>query len=580
MINKVQIHNFKRFESQEFKLDGNVVLAGPNNSGKSTLLQAIAVWNLALREWHQERSGSKATVRTGVQLPRSKFTAIPLREMKLLWNDTVTGKRKHELGTNEKGKKEKLGTPRPLEITVSGKNKDKSYKIGVSFTYRFPDLVLIKPTDETDINEIDWFFNNFSLLHVPSFSGIGINETRYDRPYQEMLIGSGKPGDIIRNRMLDVYQNDKEHWNLLVKDIRDIFGYTLLPPQYEGQPYIICDYVPAIIKGRPKSSQPTLDIASAGSGFLQTVLLLSFFYSKDSGVVLFDEPDAHLHIVLQRQVYDKIRAVAQQTRSQLIIATHSEIVIDNTDPQNVLSFYKEPHRLTEKYEAEQVRAALKHLSSMDILQADRWPSILYLEGNSDFNLLSEWSQILNHPLKDYFYDTEENLFWHNNVGRNPKQAKEHLFALKAIKPDMKGVLLLDGDGRNLTEHELRADGLEIIRWKRYEAENYLLMPSALERFIRGGEHEDLFSADRVKKMYNYISKTPFLSILDKPFDDDEATVSIGASKKFLPGLFDHLEISLSKNEYYTIARMMIPEEIHPEIIEKLDFIYNALRNDK
>ncbi|MGB3780351.1 MAG: AAA family ATPase [Tunicatimonas sp.] len=574
MIHKVSITNFKRFEQQDFELKGNVVLAGPNNSGKSTLLQAIAVWNLALREWHQERSGSKATVRTGVQLPRSKFTAIPLREMKLLWNDTATAKRKNELNENEK-----LGTPRPLEIRVSGVKNDEEYLVGISFTYRFPDLVLIKPTDDTDTDNIEWLMANFSLLFVPSFSGIGINETRYDQPYQEMLIGSGKPGDILRNRMLDVWTNVPDKWKQLVKDIQDIFGYTLLPPQYDGQPYIICDYVPGIVNGRPKSSQPVLDIASAGSGFLQTVLLLSFFYSKNSGTVLFDEPDAHLHIVLQRQVYDKVRAVAQQTKSQLIIATHSEVVIDNTAPDHVLSFYRQPHRLGEKYEAERVRAALRNLSSMDILQADRWPAILYLEGGSDFNLLSEWSRVLDHPLKKYFEDQDKSLFWHNNVGRNPKQAKEHLFALKAIKPEMRGVLLLDGDGRNLPDHELRSDGLEVTRWNRYEAENYLLVPSVLERFIYGGDQMELFGrggSEKVSTMRNYIAKTPFLSVLDTPYQDDEATVNIGASKKFLPGLFNKLDIPLSKNEYYSIARVMKPDEIHPEIKEKLDLIYKVL----
>lgn len=571
MINKIRIVNFKRFEQQEFEFEGNVVLAGPNNSGKSTLLQAIAVWHLALREWHQERRGSKATVRTGVQLPRSKLTAIPLREMKLLWNDTATGKRKHELSG-----KEKLGTPRPLEIWVEGTLNEKEFSIGISFTYRFPDLVLIKPTDDTNTDDIEWFIEKFSLLHVPSFSGIGINETRHDQPYQEMLIGSGKPGDIIRNRMLDVYTHHRTHWNQLVKDIQDIFGYTLLPPQYEGQPFIICDYVPDVIKGRPKSGQPTLDIASAGSGFLQTVLLLSFFYSKDSGLVLFDEPDAHLHIVLQKQVYDKIRAVAQQTQSQLIIATHSEIVIDSTDPNNVLSFYRDPHRLGERYETEQVRAALRHLSSMDILEADRWPAILYMEGNSDFNLLREWAKILDHPLGEYFHNPNKNLFWHNNVGRNPKLAKEHLFALKAIKPEMKGVLLLDGDGRNLPDHELRADGLRIIRWNRYEAENYLLVPSALERFISGGRGGDLFTPYKINLMNDYIAETPFLSILKKPFENDEATVNIGASKNFLPSLLKRLDIPLSKNEYYSIARVMHPDEIHREVTEKLNFIYDTL----
>ena len=574
MIHHIKIINFKGFEDEEFQLKGNVVLAGPNNSGKSTLLQAIAVWHLALKEWHQERSGSKATIRTGVQLPRSKFTAIPLREMKLLWNDTATAKRKHELVNTEK-----LGTPRPLEIIVSGKKNNEEFKIGMSFQYRFPDLVLIKPTEETETENIEWLIENFSLLYVPSFSGIGINETRYDQPYQEMLIGSGKPGDILRNRMLDVWATSKDQWEELVRVIQKIFGYTLLPPQYEGQPYIICDYIPHVVHGRPKSNHPVLDIASAGSGFLQTVLLLSFFYSKNSSVVIFDEPDAHLHIVLQRQVYDTVRAVAQETNCQLIIATHSEIVIDSTDPDHVLSFYRKPHRLSEKFQSDQVRSALKHLSSMDILQADRWPSILYLEGVSDFNLLAEWSKVLDHPLRSYFEDQVKNLFWHNNIGKNPRRAKEHLFALKAIRPEMKGILLLDGDGRNYSDHDLKAEGLEIIKWRRYEAENYLLVPTAIERFIRGGRQENLFTAQKIEQMYEYIKNSPFNSIVDDPMDHDDANVGIGASKNFLPGLFNLLDMDLSKNEYYSIAKTMTVDEIHPEVTEKLNMIYEVLVED-
>lgn len=37
------------------------------------------------------------------------------------------------------------------------------------------------------------------MVYVPPFSGIGVQETRYDRPYQDMLIGQGKAGDIMRN---------------------------------------------------------------------------------------------------------------------------------------------------------------------------------------------------------------------------------------------------------------------------------------------------------------------------------------------------------------------------------------------
>lgn len=573
MITRVELINFKRFRHQEFDLVGNIVLAGPNNAGKSTLIQAIAAWNLALQEWLLERGDSKATKRTGVQLSRSKFTAIPLREMKLLWNETATAKRKNELLEGEQ-----LGTPRPIEIRLKGQYEGKNWEVGILFQYRFPDLVLIKPTDDTDHDIIPWVMRHFSLLFVPAFSGIGINETRYDKPFQEMLIGQGKPGDIIRNKILEIWENRNDKWSLLVKDIQEIFGYTLLPPVYDGRPYILCEFVPEVIQGGPKANQPLLDIASAGSGFLQVVLLLSFFYSQDSGIVLFDEPDAHLHIILQRQVYDKLRAVANQTRSQLIIATHSEVVIDNTEPDHIISFYREPHKLSADYEAEQVRLALKNLSSMDLLQADRWPYILYTEGKSDYNLMAEWAKVLNHPIRQYFEESNQNLFWHNNIGRNPKSAKEHLFALKAVNPLMRGILLLDGDDRSLPEHEIRAEGLEILRWKRYEAENYLLFPKALERFITEGERQTLFLQAKIDLLYDHIKKTPFFNTLNDPFDDDEVQISIGASKKFLPLLFENLDIPISKREYYSIARVMLRNEVHPEIVQKLDFIFKNINS--
>lgn len=50
MISKVTIQNFKRFrEPTEFilKPEGVTFLAGGNSSGKSTLLQALAVWEFA-----------------------------------------------------------------------------------------------------------------------------------------------------------------------------------------------------------------------------------------------------------------------------------------------------------------------------------------------------------------------------------------------------------------------------------------------------------------------------------------------------------------------------------------------------
>ena len=53
MINQRDIRRFKRFQEVTFDIPGHVVLAGPNNTGKTTLLQAIASWSLALDRWKQ-----------------------------------------------------------------------------------------------------------------------------------------------------------------------------------------------------------------------------------------------------------------------------------------------------------------------------------------------------------------------------------------------------------------------------------------------------------------------------------------------------------------------------------------------
>ena len=46
MITAIKIKNFKALEETDWMpLEGNVVFIGPNNSGKTTALQALALWN-------------------------------------------------------------------------------------------------------------------------------------------------------------------------------------------------------------------------------------------------------------------------------------------------------------------------------------------------------------------------------------------------------------------------------------------------------------------------------------------------------------------------------------------------------
>src|SRR5947209_20094188 len=93
MISQVTIENFKRFKTPaEFviKPDGVTFLAGGNNSGKSTLLQALAVWEFA-RSVVEVNKGVEALLSGGagqkIGVSAEDFSAVALPDARHLWSN-------------------------------------------------------------------------------------------------------------------------------------------------------------------------------------------------------------------------------------------------------------------------------------------------------------------------------------------------------------------------------------------------------------------------------------------------------------------------------------------------------------
>jgi predicted ATPase len=565
MITKLRVENFKRFSREEFDLDDSIVLAGPNNSGKSTLLQALATWAMALDRWRQAKGRTgKARQRAGIPLTRKDFTALPLREFDLLWNDRSTALNKDELGPEQKP-----GEPRLIHIAVTGSTafqRNDDWSLTMELRYQGPEQIYVKPIpSESDVPKgaLD-----LTVVHCPPFSGIGSEEKRMDRGAQNLEIGRGKPGDIIRNLLLEVFQQDSD-WNSLVADIEELFHIRILDPVYDESftPFILCEYLPGIPKGKGKNGLSALDIASGGSGLLQVLILLSYFYARPASVLLLDEPDAHLHVILQRQIYDRLRSVASKRECQLIVATHSEVILDGTSPARVVSFLGKPHKLVRDDQRDQVREAMKRLTTLDLLNAEQRRQVLYCEGESDFKILEAWARVMNHRALRFF----ETPFFHSNEGRNPREARAHLFALRAIHPDLQGLLLLDGDNRDFPLHEIEAQGLTIHRWTRYEIENYLLVPSAIHRFLER-ETPDLFSTKSAEDAIAYLRTQLPPQTFEHPLTDNATVIAVRASKDILPQMFEAAGGPLEKADYFLLAAAMLRDEIHPEVVRVLDDI--------
>ena len=295
MITELTLHNFKRFGDLTFTLPGHVVLAGPNNTGKTTLLQAVATWALALERWRDRKDFNPRNGYARVPMTRSMFSAVPLRNFELLWND------RRYAGRVEVGVK--LDDGRHIVMELESDSSEQIY---------------VKPRNDVDVEHLR--ANPPRVAYVPPMTGLSVDEPVYQRPKIEQLLGLGKPVEVIRNLLLLTAQ-DRALWDRLVEVIRRLFNFDLMLPDGGGAD-IVTEYRRA---AAPGLASPKLDIASAGSGFQQVLLLMTFLHAKPGSILLLDEPDAHLHVILQDAIYHELKSVAERDGSQLVVATHKDL---------------------------------------------------------------------------------------------------------------------------------------------------------------------------------------------------------------------------------------------------------------
>ncbi len=545
MIRRVKIKRFKRFEEEIFELPGNIVLAGPNNMGKSTVLQAIAAWGLALDRWKrindfQRHGGSYPKA----PITRQTFAAVPLRSFDLLWKD------RQYRGTIE------------ISLVMDG------CTVTMEFSADSTEQIFVRPNESIDPAVLRQL--SINTVYVPAMSGLSTDEPVLQPAKIDQLLGQSRPGEVLRNLLLAASRSTGV-WDSLNDSIRRLFGYLLIPPNGDG-PDIIAEYAQAV-------DGPRFDIASGGSGFQQVLMLVTFLLTKPASVLLVDEPDAHLHVILQDIIYDELRSLAVKQKSQLVIATHSEVIINSVDPRELCMMFGRPRMLADTEERALLMRSLGCLENNDIVLAENACGILYVEGHTDLAILREWARILDHPVYPFLM---KDVFWKPLVWELRSQAKgikaaDHYESLKLVRENLPGLILMDGDDNpNVTETEITGRGLQRLRWRRYEIESYLVNPIALGRFVEkmvGSVESSIMHIDDLKKHFEETYPPAFLR---DPLVDIPMLVGTKARKDLIPPALTAAGINgVPYTRFFEIAALMKPDEIHPEVREKLDAIQRA-----
>ena len=566
MLTKLTIRNFKRFGEVEIELGSPVLFIGPNNSGKTSAMQALALWDIGLKRWNEKRSGkSTPEKRQGVTVNRRDLVAIPIPDANLLWRD---------LQVRDVQKVD--GKPRTsnvrITIIVEGMSNDQSWVCGLEFDYANEESFYCRHLRQSNGRTPERMpapeeAGRAQIAFLPPMSGLAATETRLDTGAVDVRIGEGRTAEVLRNLCFQVCVEQPERWERLVTQIQSLFGAAIDPPCYvQERGEIVMSYC---------ERGTRLDLSSAGCGLQQTLLLLAYMYANRGSVLLLDEPDAHLEILRQRQTYRLLTDVARESGSQIIAASHSEVLLNEAaDRDLVVAFVGRPHRIDDR--GSQMLKALKEIGFEQYYQAEQTGWVLYLEGSTDLSILRAFARRLGHEralqvLERPFVKYVEN---------NTSAVRNHYHGLRGAVPALRGVVLFD----RLESEPQDMPPVECLMWKRREIESYLCSRATLEAYATASATEavagPLFTqaeADkRVDAMRQAIEQVESaLKTLGKgpPWDSD-----IKAGDEFLEPVFKAyfeklgLPNLMAKKNCHELVEYVPDHEIDPEICEKLDAI--------
>ena len=565
MLTRLVIRNFKRFDEVEIELGSPVVFIGPNNSGKTSAMQALALWDVGIKRWNEKRAGKSTPEKPpGVTVNRRDLVAIPIPNANLLWRDL------HVRDVQRVDGRPRTSNVR-IELVVEGVSRDRRWTCGLEFDYANEESFYCRPLRRSEAGTAGRMpvpdeAGHARIAFLPPMSGLAATETRLDQGAINVRIGEGRTAEVLRNLCFRIHEEGPSAWHALVERVRSLFGVELDPPRYVAER--------GEIAMAYREHGARLDLSSSGRGLQQTLLLLAYMHANPGAVLLLDEPDAHLEILRQRQTYGLLTDVARETGSQIIAASHSEVLLTEAAGRDlVVAFVGKPHRIDR---GSQLLKALREIEFDQYYQAEQTGWVLYLEGSTDLSILLAFARRLGRERALRALERPFVRF----VGNQPKKVQSHFHGLREALPALRGVALFDRIGAEAPDIE----PVESLMWERREMENYVCTRDTLQAYAVGPASAagpaPLFTvadADRrAQAMRKSIAEVESaLRTLGKgsPWDPD-----VKASDEFLDPLFRSyfrkldLPNLMAKKNFHELADYVPDGDIDPEIREKLDAI--------
>jgi len=333
-IHKFHVQNFKYIEDIVFYFNKEInILTGVNNSGKTTLLEALSLWHECFSKLISEaKRGEKGYKRGDFVLGPSSNKYFPFSEINSVrspnFEDIFHRRNKKNsillsLTFKDDGDEELCI---PFRISSSGSNYVISLEGYTTYDHRkFNDYFAHLP-------------NPVSLIYSTPVAQIETEEAFVTDPIIRERILFRKSDTVLRNRLYKIIAGlDSGLNSRFQNDLNYVLHNSAQKIEFRVETNIQYD-AKAVITFRIGTKDVFKDLALLGSGSLQIIGILLNIHLKQDGpadlnIVLLDEPDSHIHRDIQKRLLEVFTRYGRDV--QTFMTTHNEALIRSALPGQV-----------------------------------------------------------------------------------------------------------------------------------------------------------------------------------------------------------------------------------------------------
>lgn len=324
MLSSIYIKNYRNLKELKLNSLNRVnLITGRNNTGKSTLLEAIAIYaskgDLTFIYQLLEDRGENFRLSDS----NKNYTQSNIKGLSSLFTDRAIGFDKSDAISISN-----------IDNTLFGETMDTDKSIIFRFVNYFDEIQkdnqgTLSGRRRIIIENDDKDLVNYKIgIEIRSGNSSYILSLDEDRPYRFGFkgLGNNERFEYIRTRNIDRDINGRlwDNITLTEKELYVIEALKIIEPNTERIAFI--EENPrgrtAVIK--LSNNNIVVPLRSMGDGINRILTIILALVNSDSGVLLVDEFENGLHHSVQEKLWEIIFNLSQKLKIQVFITTHSE----------------------------------------------------------------------------------------------------------------------------------------------------------------------------------------------------------------------------------------------------------------